>query len=46
MNRKHYQTPSMRVVEIHSQVCPLLNTSAEGPVRVREYDFDTFEYGE
>ena len=47
MNRKkNYQTPSMRVVELHSQVSILQNSGGGGPAQARRFDYDTFDYGE
>ena len=46
MNRKNYQTPSMRVVELHSQVSLLQNSGSGGPSHAPRYVYDNFDEGE
>ena len=41
MNRKNYQAPSIRVVELHSS--QLLNESSDGPVQAPRYVYDNFD---
>lgn len=48
MNRKNYQAPSIRVVELHSPQHLLAesNPSGGGPVQAPRYVYDNFDEGE
>ncbi len=44
MNRKNYQAPSIRVIELLSS--QLLNGSSDGPAQAPRYVYDNFDEGE
>ena len=48
MNRKNYQAPSIRVVELHSPQHLLAgsNSGSGGPAHAPRYVYDNFDEGE